>query len=146
MRRWLERVGYGNHDTRPVVDGFWLGAGRLRISALEQVAFLDRLRRGDLPFSARTMAIVRRITIVERSGGAVLHAKTGWAIEPDPDLGWYVGWVDVDDGARALIFALRIEMPGGAADLPRRAGLVREILAARGWWATPAPGALPDRR
>lgn len=135
MQSWLDRVGYGNRRITPAIDQFWIRDGGLRISAVEQVAFIDRLRRGDLPFSPRVMQIVRDITVVERSGDAVLHAKTGWGIAPDPDIGWYVGWVD--KGGKSLVFALRIEMRGGQ-DLALRSGIVRQLLAARGWM--PEPG------
>ncbi|HTM23312.1 MAG TPA: class D beta-lactamase [Kofleriaceae bacterium] len=135
MQHWLDAVGYGNRVIAPAIDEFWIRAGGLRISALEQVRFVDRLRRGDLPFSPRTMDIVRRITIVDQAGGAVLHAKTGWGIETTPDIGWYVGWVEKD--GRALVFALRIEMRG-EQDLGLRAGIVRQVLARRGWM--PEPG------
>ncbi len=135
MQHWLDAVGYGNRSMQPRLDEFWIRAGGLRISALEQAAFVDRLRRGDLPFSARTMEIVRRITVVDEAGGAVLHAKTGWGIESAPDIGWYVGWVE--KGGRALVFALRIEMDGDR-QLALRAGIVRQVLAARGWM--PEPG------
>jgi beta-lactamase class D len=48
-RRYLEKIGYGNADPSGGVDGFWL-EGPLRISAFEQVDFLQRLYRNALPF------------------------------------------------------------------------------------------------
>jgi hypothetical protein len=43
----------------------------------------------------------------------------------------------VEKGGRALVFALRIEMDGDR-QLALRAGIVRQVLAARGWM--PEPG------
>lgn len=130
MQAWIDKVGYGNRDIGGGIDRFWLGKGGLRISAVEQIAFLRRLADGTLPFSARSQDIVRRITIVEQSDGYVLHAKTGWKqVEGETGLGWYVGWVERD--ARRWFFALNIDMPN-AADAAKRAVLARAILERAG--------------
>lgn len=127
MQDWIDRVGYGNRDISGGIDRFWLGKGGLRISALEQIAFLRRLADGTLPFSARSQDIVRRITIVEQGDGYVLHAKTGWKqVEGETDLGWYVGWVERD--ARRWFFALNIDMPN-KDDARKRAIVARAVLA-----------------
>ena len=107
MRAWLERIGYGNHRTGPEVDMFWLN-GDLRISPREQVAFLKRLRDGDLPFSSRTLAIVKDVMIRDRGDAWVLRGKTGWTTAPDPDIGWFVGYVE--QRGRVYYFATNIDV------------------------------------
>src|SRR5690606_21044420 len=64
MQQYLREVRYGNQTMDGAIDDFWLSGG-LRITPLEQVDFLVRLARNDLPFSDRTMAILRDILILE---------------------------------------------------------------------------------
>src|SRR5687768_9716847 len=52
MKDWLQRLDYGNGDVSGGTDLFWLQGG-LRISAMEQVAFLHRLAEGRLPATQR---------------------------------------------------------------------------------------------
>lgn len=102
----LTREGYGNATIGDAVDQFWLD-GSLRISPDEQVAFLRRLRAGDLGFSARAMATVKRIMIADTTGGVVLRGKTGWALTENENLGWWVGWLERGDDV--FFFALQVE-------------------------------------
>lgn len=126
MQQWVDAVGYGNRDISGGIDRFWLGQGGLRISAAQQIAFLRRLADGDLPFSSRSQEIVRRLIVVERGDGHVLHAKTGWKhVDGETDLGWYVGWLE--RGGRRWFFALNIDL-AGPQDAPKRAPLAKAVL------------------
>jgi beta-lactamase class D len=136
MQRWLDRVGYGNRDISGGIDRFWLD-GALRITPLEQARFVARLARGDLPFSARTLEIVRDVLVVERGPGYVLRAKTGWAEASTPATGWYVGWVE--RGGAVHVFVLELDIRGDG-DAPQRLAVTRSILAAAGL----VPEVLPD--
>lgn len=107
MQGWLDRVGYGNGRIGAAVDRYWLD-GSLAVTPEQQIHFLRRLRAGDLPFSRANQEIVRRIMVRESVPGAVLRAKTGWAINENPDLGWYVGWLEV--GANVWLFALNVDI------------------------------------
>lgn len=137
MGRWLELVGYGNRKVTPRVDRFWLD-GDLRISAVEQVRFVDRLRREDLPLSPATMRAVHDILVVERAeGGATLRAKTGWGRVGGSSIGWYVGWVEPGAGKAAHVFAMNIDIESNA-DARARLAITRAILAAEGLFPAPA--------
>jgi beta-lactamase class D len=104
----MRAMDYGNRRVdRAPLDTFWL-EGPFAISAREQVDFLERLRRGRLPASFRAQRDVHEIMVVERSGGAVLRAKSGWVFSTEPNVGWWVGWVE--RGHRAWTFALNIDM------------------------------------
>lgn len=108
MQHWIDAVGYGNRNIGGGVDRFWLD-GDLRITPREQIEFLRRLHDGKLPFSERSMKIVREILPTEKTpGGAVVHAKTGWGGRLKPQAGWYVGWVDLE--GRTLYFATRVDI------------------------------------
>jgi len=108
MAHWVRIAGYGNADIRGAIDTFWL-EGALRITANEQLLFLQRFRDGGLLFSSRTQDIVRRIMIVEEAPRHVLRAKTGWALRGEGPIGWYVGWVERD--GHAFYFALNCDLP-----------------------------------
>ena len=66
MQKWVTKVGYGNQKigSKENIDTFWL-EGEIRITPQEQIQFLQRLYKNDLPFSKRSQSIVKDIAIVE---------------------------------------------------------------------------------
>jgi beta-lactamase class D len=126
MKQWLATFDYGNQDVSGGLDRFWLGSS-LRISPDEQVAFLARLQRGQLPVSRKNLDLVQEILTQETGRGWRLVAKTGSSATGE---GWLVGWVESPGGGCA--FALHLEAmsyeemarvrPGMARDLLRQAG------------------------
>lgn len=108
MDEWVTRLKYGNATIGKTVDRFWLD-GPLEISAVEQVQFLIRLAGGQLPVRPETLAAVKEITQVEKTDSFTLHAKTGWCMSTDPDVGWWVGWVE-RNGRVTATFALNIDV------------------------------------
>lgn len=107
LKHWMDTVGYGNADTSGGFDRAWVMGG-LRITPRQQIDFLERLQRNALPFSQRTMDIVKDITLQEDTLGYQLHGKTGWAMGGDGSIGWFVGWVEKEDGSGPYIFANRL--------------------------------------
>jgi beta-lactamase class D len=89
----LAQLDYGNARTGPDVGTFWLD-GDLAISAREQITFLRKLYREDVPYSKEHIRIVKSIMVVEETPEYILRAKTGWAVRPERQHGWYVGWVE----------------------------------------------------
>ena len=63
-KEYLDWIQYGNADPSGGVDRFWLD-GALRISAMEQVDFLRKLYRNELPFKVEHQRLVKDIMIVE---------------------------------------------------------------------------------
>jgi beta-lactamase class D len=124
MQSWVDRLGYGNRRLGQVVDQFWL-VGPLEISAVEQVRFLARLARTELPASRRNQQIVRDILRVEKTPSYELFAKTGWAMDLQPQVGWWVGWVE--KAGCPYAFALNADL-SSQADADRRIPLCRELL------------------
>ena len=57
MQKFVDLFGYGNRDIGGGIDQFWL-TGNLRISPIQQIDFVDRLRRGKLPVSKRSQELV----------------------------------------------------------------------------------------
>jgi beta-lactamase class D len=130
MQEWVDRIGYGNRDLGGGIDQFWLN-GALRITARQQIEFLRRLYANELPFSERTLRIVKDILVLEKTDTYVLRGKTGWAgvdgsVGGIPGVGWLVGWVE--RGAQAWMFALNVHMTA-SEQAPLRRPLATAILA-----------------
>lgn len=127
MKDWLVAADYGNADITGGIDLFWLTGG-LRISAEQQVDFLKRLHHNQLPFSQRSMDIVKSIMVAEESESGVLRAKTGWSEQDGQQIGWYVGYW-VSEG-KAYYFANLIRANEANDDFVRsRAAIAEAILA-----------------
>jgi beta-lactamase class D len=124
MQKYVDLFEYGNRDIGGGIDQFWL-TGNLRIDPIQQIDFVDRLRRGALPVSKRSQELVRDILPVTKSGDAVIRAKTGLVgAEPGkPSLGWLVGWAE--KGGANTVFALNLDVhePRHSADRMKLAEL-----------------------
>ena len=125
---WLRKLEYGNRQIANDIERFWLD-GPLEISAIEQVQFLTKLVSGKLPVSERARRIVTDILKLEQRNGKTLYGKTGWTIAPDPDIGWFVGWVD--DGQDKHVFALNMDVHS-RADARLRKKLALQLLSQLG--------------
>lgn len=120
---YLAKFDYGNHDASGAYP-YWI-KGALRISAFEQIAFLDKLRRDALPASSENMQTVRKIMVIDEGDNYVMHAKTGWAMDTNPDIGWIVGWVERD--GKVYLFALNIDIYAKEA-AAARLGITKAVL------------------
>ena len=67
MQKYVDLFEYGNRDIGGGIDQFWL-TGDLRIDPMQQIDFVDRLRRGVLPVSKRSQDLVRDILPVTKVG------------------------------------------------------------------------------
>jgi len=108
MQKYVDLLEYGNRDIGGGIDQFWL-TGNLRIDPIQQVDFVDRLRRGVLPVSKRSQELVRDILPVTKVGDATIHAKSGLlgAEIGKPSLGWLVGWAE--KGNQQTVFAMNMD-------------------------------------
>jgi beta-lactamase class D len=108
MQKYVDLLDYGNRDIGGGIDQFWL-TGNLRIDPIQQVDFVDRLRRGVLPVGKRSQDQVRDILTVTKVGDAVIRGKTGLlgAEIGKPSLGWLVGWAE--KGSAITVFALNMD-------------------------------------
>jgi beta-lactamase class D len=119
---WMKRLDYGNAEAWGDISLFWLN-GVLLITPEEQLHFLARLYRGQLPVSAATQETVRRTLVqgpqteshvrdgIDMGGpwkeGSVLSAKTGSLNHPEGDVTWLVGHVATREGAFVFVSAVR---------------------------------------
>lgn len=101
-------LGYGNGKLGAErLEWFWLEGG-YAVSAREQVELLVRLYHDELPFSARSMELVKDIMVVEKEPAYTLRAKTGYLFSTQPEIGWYVGWLEKGD--QVYVFALNLDI------------------------------------
>lgn len=96
MKKWLKKARYGNADITGGIDAFWL-SGNLRITPREQIDFLRRLHDNKLPFSERSMNIVKEIMIVSDTLNTITRAKPGAGKQGQQYVGWYVGYITTPD-------------------------------------------------
>jgi beta-lactamase class D len=112
MQKWVTQVGYGNQKigSQADIDKFWL-RGELRITPEQQIQFLRRFYKNDLPFSERSLSIVKDIIILEKTPDYTIRGKTGWVGFDDglkPQVGWLVGYLE--KGKDVYFFATNINI------------------------------------
>jgi beta-lactamase class D len=109
MSNYMKEFNYGNQDISSGIDSFWLNES-IKISAIEQVNFLQRYYKEQLPVSKAALSKLKSIMLVDSTDEYKLYAKTGaGGIEKDKYLGWYVGFVENSRGV--YYFALNIDGP-----------------------------------
>lgn len=130
MQQFIDRVEYGNRQIGKAeqIDRFWLD-GPLQITPKQQIEFLRRLESNDLPFSQRTLDLVKDIMIVERTPIYTLRGKTGWANSVNPNIGWFVGYLQQNNNV--YFFATNIAMTS-TNDAPKRLEITRRSLKTLG--------------
>lgn len=142
MQGLLAKLQYGNGDISSGLDDFWLN-GSLQISAFEQLCFLRRLARRELPISVDNFALFEKIMAVDfnnepswfaeafeqQEGDIKLFAKTGAGpLSNGRYIGWYIGYVQNAQGNH--YFALNMEADSfRALQGARKAKLLQQLKA-----------------
>jgi beta-lactamase class D len=145
LQQYVRDFGYGNADVSGDagqdngLDRSWIGSS-LKISPVEQVAFLRKLVRRELPVSASAFDMTSRIVMShDLPNGWRVHGKTGSGTPKPPErksghaVGWFVGWMTKGD--RTLVFArlTRDEKPmPGTAGVRAREAFLKEAPALLG--------------
>ncbi|MDQ6436873.1 class D beta-lactamase [Mesorhizobium sp. LHD-90] len=147
FRAYTQSLGYGNEDVsgdpgkNNGLERSWIGSS-LKISPAEQVGFLRRLVRRELPVSPAAFDMTAAITAQPPlPGGWELYGKTGSAFLRKPDgsqdrtraYGWFVGWAA--RGERSIVFARLIQTEKREA--------IGSGLVARDTFLKELPGLLP---
>jgi beta-lactamase class D len=111
IQHFLDAFEYGNKDFSGGLKDAWQTTS-LKISAHEQVAFISRLWKYQLPVSRRTTELTEKITFIKNLGNNVeLYGKTGTGClvghacmdHPDKMIGWFVGALKKD--SKVYVFA-----------------------------------------
>lgn len=110
LATWVDRFEYGNRSVGgpDEVDSFW-SKGPLQVSAMEQAEFLARLAGAELPVDTEHQLAVQEMALYEQGENHSLYAQDGWAREGEPEAGWWVGWVNGEQGLHTFALHLEIE-------------------------------------
>lgn len=111
MQEMFSKLNYGNKDLSGGIDQFWLDSS-LKISAMEQVDFMEQLVKEDLPFKEKHQKTVKRMMIQDEQDDYVLYGKTGSRLS-DMGLGWFVGYVKTEKNV--WLFAVNLNGSGSEA-------------------------------
>ncbi len=124
MQKYYDAANYGNRKTNNFGVDYW-NKGDLRVTPREQIEFLIRLYENRLPFSPRSISIVKEIMINEKTDKYILRAKTGWSNAYTPQVGWFVGYVE--RGKEVYFFAAEIDIKKDE-DAAKRQEITKNIL------------------
>lgn len=127
-KEYLEKLNYGNKTVGSNISDFWLD-GSLKITPFEQVAFLKKLYKNDLPFKTQDINTLKNIMIEEKNDEFILRAKSGWSTRFEFESGWYVGYIETKNDV--WFFATNI-VTNGQKDLPLRKEITLEALKIKG--------------
>jgi beta-lactamase class D len=105
FENYLNLFNYGNKDTSCEIC--WLSSS-LKISPIEQVEFLEKFLREELPVSFHAIEMTKKIFFVEKlSNGWELFGKTGSGFQnDDQQMGWFVGWAQKEENVFVFAFFL----------------------------------------
>jgi len=112
MQEWVHKLNYGKMDVRPeTLTSFWL-KGASAITPYQELNFLERLITHDLPIKLSTVIKLKDIMELAKDEMMKMGGKTGWAIDGNRNIGWFVGFIERTDGER-FIFVNNIECKVG---------------------------------
>lgn len=91
MHAYLKRFHFGNTLSTPELTTFWL-TGDIRISAMEQIEFLNKIEMRQLGLRPESYETLMEIFQERRDGNIRIYGKTGWGVQDGQDIGWFVGF------------------------------------------------------
>tara|TARA_R110002051_G_scaffold181774_1_gene251262 strand:+ start:31207 stop:32961 length:1755 start_codon:yes stop_codon:yes gene_type:complete len=107
MTDYLNKLDYGNMDVNASnIDQFWL-QGASEINQFQQIDFLSRFYKSELPISEETHKVMKRIMHIESIEPFRISGKTGLSIRDGNNNGWFVGYFEY--GTKYFFFATNIE-------------------------------------
>lgn len=133
--QYLQKFNLGNKLLKGDPHSFWLSAGSLKVTPMEQAAFLKDLWTGGLKISADARLKSLASIFYQDKGKYKVYGKTGTGcIDPgcmgraSRQLGWFVGIVDAGDEQYAFALVIKDSLPKKTYGGPRARRLVMEYL------------------
>ena len=97
MNDYLNKFDYGNMVVdENSIDKFWL-EGESRITQRQQIDFLKRLYNQELDIDESTYSKIKELMVIKKNEDYTLSGKTGWAIRNGNNVGWFVGYFEVNE-------------------------------------------------
>jgi len=141
IQNYLASIDYGNQDVSGglaepgPLDPFWINSS-LKISPREQVNFIQKMIRAQLPIFTNAIQMTKAILFKEElPEGWKLFGKTGWSgsdiAKDDKTLehGWFVGWIEKDHSFYAFAYLIRDKK----INLDQRIPRVKQLIRENGW-------------
>lgn len=109
---FLNDFEYGNKDFSGGLTKAWISSS-LKISPREQLHFIERIVKHELPLSEITLALTRALLLRDEADGVKIFGKTGLGSYYENgekiQVGWLVGWVE--KGEETFPFAYNLHEP-----------------------------------
>jgi beta-lactamase class D len=129
IESYLALFEYGNQDMSGGLanpgptDPTWINSS-LKISAKEQVNFIQKMILGKLPISSKIIQMTKGFLFKEElSGGWKFFGKTGYSIvrseQENLETGWFVGWIEKDHNFFPFAYNIRETEVDPAQRIPR---------------------------
>jgi len=143
IQHFLDVFNYGNKDFSGGLKNAWVTSS-LKISAHEQLAFISKLWKENLPVASKAIELTKKIILIKKIGGSELYGKTGTGClvgrdcmeKPSKMLGNFIGILK--SGSKTYAIAANAsdlkdqERPAGprlrntAIEILKEMGLVKE--------------------
>lgn len=104
-RRYLEQCNYSNLKLNEMGDDFW-NYGEMQITPKNQVEFLTKLYKKELPFNDNDMDLIKSYMLLSSNNSYVFSGKSGWGIKNGSDIGWLIGFLETKKNV--YVYATRI--------------------------------------
>lgn len=108
-KKYLTQFHYGNGNLNDYGSDFW-NQGEFAVTPRNQIEFLIKLYKDDLPVAKNNLHYVKKIMIDtignQSAGDYTIYGKTGWAVKNHAHIGWYVGYSESKN--HSCFFATRI--------------------------------------
>lgn len=121
MNEYLSKLDFGDMQVDSTnIDVFWL-EGESKINQFQQIDFLKRFYKSELPISDLTENIMKKTMVIDDKKENKLSGKTGWSIRNGNNNGWFVGYLET--ASKTYFFATNIE--------PKKDSDIDQFLTAR---------------
>jgi beta-lactamase class D len=146
IEKYLRDFGYGNHNMSGGLKFAWLTVDpnktSLKISADEQMEFIKKLYKSQLPVSKHALELTKKILFLEKStNGFELSGKTGsgsfvLGSAQKMMVGWFVFFVKNGDQEFVAVtsFTDKRKNPPYKYGGPVAKDITKSILAELGYW------------
>ena len=125
LSQFYQSIGYGNAEVGRSTEDYW-NASTLKISPLEQIELLRKLRENAWGFSTQNIEAVKNALLLSDSPDYRLYGKTGSGkVNGQTVSGWFVGYVETPDNT--YYFATNLQDSANATG-PAAAQLTLSIL------------------
>lgn len=133
LHEFLKSMRYGNAELTGELTTFWLDEGSLRITGDQQLDFLVRMFRRELPIDPAHIDTLERMLLTDEAlmrsrlpddepvpvTKATIHAKTG----TDQGVSWWVGRVKGPGGDFVFVSRVESDAPPSGTSLAMSAGI-----------------------